>query len=53
MVHKSLYMEGNILHRDISKNTIIITDPKEANGFTGMLIDTEYDKKNDSERSDA
>ena len=51
--HKSLYMEGKILHRDISENNIIITDPKEANGFTGMLIDTEYGKENGSGRSGA
>ena len=51
--HKSLYMKGKILHRDISENNIIITDPKEANGFTGMLIDTEYGKENGSGRSGA
>ena len=37
--HRSLFMDGKILHRDISLNNIIITDPKDANGFTGMLID--------------
>ena len=41
------------LHRDISENNIIITDPKEANGFTGMFIDTEYGKENGSGRSGA
>jgi len=51
--HKSLYMEGKILHRDISENNIIITDPKEANGFRDMLIDAEYGKENGSGRSGA
>ena len=37
--HRSLYIDGNILHRDISENNIIITDPKKTDGFTGMLID--------------
>ncbi|KAI0858935.1 serine/threonine-protein kinase Sgk2 [Xylaria cubensis] len=37
--HQSLFTTGNILHRDISSNNIIITDPKKANGFKGMLID--------------
>ena len=37
--HRSLFMDGKILHRDISLNNIIITDPKEADGFTGILID--------------
>jgi Fungal protein kinase len=36
--HRSLYVKGNILHRDIFENNIIITDPKRT-GFTGMLID--------------
>lgn len=36
--HKSLYLQGNILHRDISENNIIITDRK-ATGYVGMLID--------------
>lgn len=27
--HRSLYLEGNVLHRDISENNIIITDPKK------------------------
>ncbi|MCJ1237182.1 hypothetical protein MMC14_005167 [Varicellaria rhodocarpa] len=42
--HRSLYLEGNILHRDISENNIIITNPKQANGFTGMLIDADLAK---------
>jgi Fungal protein kinase len=35
--HRSLYTAGKILHRDISENNIIITDPKEADGFTGCI----------------
>ncbi len=37
--HRSLFEKARILHRDISENNIIITDPKTTNGFTGMLID--------------
>lgn len=36
--HRSLFVDGNILHRDISENNIIIMDPEEVNGFRGMLI---------------
>ena len=51
--HRSLYTAGKILHRDISENNIIITDPKEADGFTGMLIDEDLAKEIDSGRSGA
>jgi hypothetical protein len=37
--HRSLFVKAKILHRDISENNIIITDPKTADGCTGMLID--------------
>ncbi|KAG6290124.1 hypothetical protein E4U09_004590 [Claviceps aff. purpurea] len=37
--HRSLYLEGKILHRDISPHNIIITRSATANGFKGMLID--------------
>ncbi|KAK2591533.1 hypothetical protein QQS21_010783 [Conoideocrella luteorostrata] len=39
--HRSLFLKGGILHRDISSNNIIITSPGEARGggFKGMLID--------------
>ncbi|KAL9121789.1 MAG: hypothetical protein Q9187_001654 [Circinaria calcarea] len=43
--HRSLYIDGHILHRDISDNNIIITDPKEADGFRGMLIDLDLAKE--------
>jgi len=51
--HRSLYINGKILHRDISENNIIITDPKEADGFTGMLIDEDLAKEIGSGRSGA
>ena len=51
--HRSLYTKGKILHRDISENNIIITDPKEADGFTGMLIDEDLAKEIGSGRSAA
>ncbi|KAG6147517.1 hypothetical protein E4U37_007957 [Claviceps purpurea] len=37
--HRSLYLEGKVLHRDISPHNIIITRPAMADGFKGMLID--------------
>ena len=37
--HRSLYINRGILHRDISENNIIITDPIRTNGFRGILID--------------
>jgi serine/threonine protein kinase len=51
--HKFLYIQGGILHRDISENDIIIKDPENANGFTGMLIDLNLAKVVGSERSGA
>ncbi|RWA06396.1 hypothetical protein EKO27_g8714 [Xylaria grammica] len=51
--HQSLYMTGNILHRDISSNNIIITEPETANGFKGMLIDLDLAKVRDSGPSGA
>ncbi|PGH35791.1 hypothetical protein GX50_01375 [[Emmonsia] crescens] len=43
--HQSLYLDGNILHRDISENNIIITDPKNTDGNSGMLIDLDLAKE--------
>ncbi|OAA41627.1 serine/threonine-protein kinase Sgk2 [Metarhizium rileyi] len=51
--HQSLYTAGNILHRDISSNNIIITNPKMADGFRGMLIDLDLAKVRDSGPSGA
>lgn len=50
--HESLYNKGNILHRDISENNIIITDLKK-DGFSGMLIDLDLAKELGSGRSGA
>ncbi|TWU74225.1 hypothetical protein ED733_003515 [Metarhizium rileyi] len=44
-VHQSLYTDGKILHRDISENNIIITNPRNADGFKGMLIDLDLAKE--------
>ncbi|KAI0855673.1 serine/threonine-protein kinase Sgk2 [Xylaria cubensis] len=43
--HHSLYTVGGLLHCDISPNNIIITDPKTADGFKGMLIDLDLAKQ--------
>ncbi|KAI1262889.1 serine/threonine-protein kinase Sgk2 [Xylariaceae sp. FL1019] len=51
--HQSLYETGNILHRDISSNNIIITKPEIADGFKGMLIDLDLAKVRDSGPSGA
>ncbi|KAI9781456.1 MAG: hypothetical protein M1816_002377 [Peltula sp. TS41687] len=51
--HRSLYVDGNILHRDISENNIIITNPEEADGFRGMLIDLDLATEIGSGRSGA
>ncbi|OJD20958.1 hypothetical protein ACJ73_07703 [Blastomyces percursus] len=51
--HRSLYLDGNILHRDISENNIIITDPGKADGHSGMLIDLDLAKEVGSGRSGA
>ena len=49
--YRSLYTDGKILYRDISENNIIIIDPKEADGFTGILIDKDLAKEIGSGRS--
>ncbi|KAI0402797.1 serine/threonine-protein kinase Sgk2 [Xylaria palmicola] len=51
--HQSLYVTGGILHRDISSNNIIITEPETADGFKGMLIDLDLAKVRDSGPSGA
>ncbi|KAI1738573.1 serine/threonine-protein kinase Sgk2 [Xylaria scruposa] len=53
--HRSLLLVGGILHRDISPNDIIITDPaKTEEKFRGMLIDLDLAKmNNDTTRSGA
>ena len=51
--HRSLYLKGKILHRDISENNIIITNPEESGGFAGILIDLDLAKVLGSGRSGA
>ncbi|CAK7270987.1 hypothetical protein SEPCBS119000_004367 [Sporothrix epigloea] len=51
--HRSLYVKGGILHRDISTSNIIITSPTKAAGFKGMLIDLDMAKVRDNGSSGA
>ncbi|KAF1819704.1 uncharacterized protein K489DRAFT_412416 [Dissoconium aciculare CBS 342.82] len=39
--HRSLFLDGHIIHRDVSQWNIIITDPSENDGLSGALIDLE------------
>ncbi len=52
-----MLLDGGILHRDISLNNIIMTNPKEAGGFSGMLIDLDLavrvDKAGKNEQTEA
>ncbi|KAM4067635.1 kinase [Hirsutella rhossiliensis] len=50
--HRSLHLKGNVLHRDVSENNIIITDRKTT-GHMGMLIDLDLAKELGSGRSGA
>jgi hypothetical protein len=50
--HKSLYLQGGILHRDISENNIIMTDSRTT-GVMGMLIDLDLAKEIGTGRSGA
>lgn len=43
--HRSLYLDGHILHRDISTNNLIITDNEEERAPKGMLIDLDLAKE--------
>lgn len=43
--HQSLYENAKILHRDVSKNNIIITDAKNDGDPKGMLIDLDLAKE--------
>ncbi|ESA43088.1 hypothetical protein GE21DRAFT_6720 [Neurospora crassa] len=43
--HRYLYLTRNILHRSISPNNIIITNPKITNGLKGMLINLDMAAK--------
>ncbi|KAI1271450.1 serine/threonine-protein kinase Sgk2 [Xylaria sp. FL0933] len=53
VAHRSLHRDGSILHRDISENNIIITDPAKADGLRGMLIDLDLAKEEGQGRSGA
>ncbi|CCU76463.1 serine/threonine-protein kinase Sgk2, partial [Blumeria hordei DH14] len=37
--HRSLFLDARILHRDVSANNIILTDPKSNDGCCWVLID--------------
>jgi len=52
-VYRSLYLKRNILHKNVSKNNIIITNSNEIDSFTEMLIDLDLAKVLDSERNNA
>ncbi|SZF02648.1 unnamed protein product [Blumeria hordei] len=39
LAHRSLFMDAKILHRDVSINSIMLTDPAVTNGRYGLLID--------------
>ncbi|PHH73749.1 hypothetical protein CDD80_3607 [Ophiocordyceps camponoti-rufipedis] len=43
--HRSLFMDAGILHRDISVDNVIITDPQVAEGMRGILIDLDLAKE--------
>jgi serine/threonine protein kinase len=51
--HQLFYKTGSILHRDVSSNNIIITEPEAADGFKGMLIDLDLAKVKGSSPSGA
>lgn len=43
--HSFLYLKRKIFYKDISKNNIIIIDPKKANSLIEMLINLDLAKK--------
>jgi hypothetical protein len=51
--HRSLYQDGKILHRDVSKNNVIITDAEKEEDPSGLLIDLDLAKELDSGPSGA
>ena len=51
--HRSLYLDGQILHRDISDNNVIITKPKRKGDPRGRLIDLDLGKELDGGPSGA
>ncbi|EQL31228.1 hypothetical protein BDFG_06403 [Blastomyces dermatitidis ATCC 26199] len=46
--HQPLYLDENILHRDISENNIIIINSDKTDDLSGMLIDLDLVKEVDS-----
>ena len=51
--HRSLYQDAKILHRDVSKNNIIIADAENDADPRGMLIDLDLAKELNSGLSEA
>ncbi|KAG5931507.1 hypothetical protein E4U60_006045 [Claviceps pazoutovae] len=51
--HRSLYLKGKILHRDISPHNIIITRSATADDFKGMLIDLDMACTRESDQDGA
>jgi Fungal protein kinase len=51
--HRSLYRDGKILHRDVSKNNIIIADGENEEDPRGLLIDLDLAKEMNSGPSGA
>lgn len=51
--HRSLYQDGNILHRNISENNLIITDAEKEGQPKGILINLDLAKKLNSSPSGA
>ncbi|KAL1894959.1 hypothetical protein Cpir12675_003453 [Ceratocystis pirilliformis] len=51
--HRSLYISGEILHRNISSDNIIITNSETANGFKGMFTNLDLAIVRDSGPSGA
>ena len=52
-VTKSLRQDGEILHRDVSRNNVIITDTETGGDPRGMLIDLDLAKELDGGLSGA
>ncbi|KAG6315212.1 hypothetical protein E4U44_001477 [Claviceps purpurea] len=51
--HRSLFLQGNILRRNIGPKNILITDPANTNGFKGILLDLDCAKWRDSKLDEA
>jgi serine/threonine protein kinase len=51
--HRPLYQDGNILHRGISENNVIIAEAEKEGEPKGLLIDLDLAKELDSGPSGA